>query len=314
MRRICGASVEVTTRPAGSESRVEASRPPEDVLGALRSHRLQDAATTDGHQEEQAPSRRADRDHLLMDGRQVVNGFTADQRVHLERQCQASTAAAAAAIVRSNVPGIPRRSSWRAAVDPSRLSEIASTPAARRLQMASAVNSGVALGATDTENPSRRASAIRSKRSARFSGSPPVRTRCGSGSPNSASRDSRWNASRRVSSPGSALGDRRGAAVTAGEVAGSRDFPVDAQRTFIVDVARMSVSARCAMGKPRTANQPSRSDRWVLFADTWIRGHISRLGGKELALAADCARPRQLTEVRKSRPVGTRLALFAASR
>lgn len=58
----------------------------------------------------------------------------------------------------------------------------------------------------------------------------------------------------------------------------------------------------------------TRSDRWVLFADTWIRGHISRLGGKELALAADCARPRQLTEVRKSRPVGTRLALFAASR
>src|SRR5215468_3737088 len=69
--------------------------------------------------------------------------------------------------------------------------------------MASPVRRGVPLGATDTSNPSRRATAMRSKRSARFSGSPPVRIRWGSGSPKRARARRRSSPSAASSSAGS---------------------------------------------------------------------------------------------------------------
>ena len=118
----------------------------------------------------------------------------------------AATHARAAATVRSKHPGTPRRASCRVASEPSRLSETASTPAGASRSIICSVNSGVALGATDTPKPRARAAAISSKRSGRLSGSPPVKTRCGSGAPKRASRSMRARPSGAVSSAGSGSG------------------------------------------------------------------------------------------------------------
>ena len=81
----------------------------------------------------------------------------------------------------SKQPGTPRIPSWRAAVAPSRLIDMASTPAAFNSPTTSAVSRVVALGATETPSPSPAASRTSAPRSGRLRGSPPVKITCGGG-------------------------------------------------------------------------------------------------------------------------------------
>ena len=105
----------------------------------------------------------------VLDERQIAQRFAADQRVHLKER-PTSCARFAAARVRSKQPRTPRRASCRTAVDPSRLRDIAETPASLSRSTTASVRRGVALGDSETSNPSARAAAMSSNRSARFIG------------------------------------------------------------------------------------------------------------------------------------------------
>ena len=73
-------------QPAWPRRRGEAGDPLEHRLGALGRHRLKDLSAPYVHEEEKTPACRARRDDQVMDCRQVVKGFGADQRVHLKGQ------------------------------------------------------------------------------------------------------------------------------------------------------------------------------------------------------------------------------------
>ena len=96
-----------------------------------------------------------------------------------------------ARMVMSNVPGTPRKPSWRAASEPSMLSDIVWMPAALSAARRSMVMSGVAAGASDAPMPRSVAARTSVSRSGRRRGSPPVKTTWGYGCPKPVTRSSR---------------------------------------------------------------------------------------------------------------------------
>ncbi len=113
-----------------------------------------------------------------------------------------SWAHSAARIVMANVPSTPRRPSWRSGSEPSRLSEIVWIPAAFSEARRSFVRSGVTAGASEAPMPRSVAATTSSSRSGRRSGSPPVKTTWGSGSPKPRTRSRSVLPSSVVSSSG----------------------------------------------------------------------------------------------------------------
>ena len=103
-------------------------------------------------------------------------------------------------MARSKVPATPRKLSCVAASGPSRLIAIRAMPDFLNRSMAFAVSSGVALGVTLVRSPSSTLWRIRSNKSGRLSGSPPVNTI--SGSPNERIWSSKRYPCSLVSSPG----------------------------------------------------------------------------------------------------------------
>ena len=142
-------------------------------------HRRQHFPTSHADKEEQAPSGSAHRQHLLVDSREVVGGLQAHERVDLKRQPVSSRRTRGLERPLEST-GILRIASCRSALEPSRLSEMASTPALRSRSIAPAVSSGVALGGdAESKFTGRRGSARRA--SQRFSASPPVQHRRAAG-------------------------------------------------------------------------------------------------------------------------------------
>ncbi len=95
----------------------------------------------------------------------------------------ASAAWSKAVRVASKVPGTIRMPSWYSVFEASKDSEMAWMPISFIQKIFSLVSSGVTAGASETPIPRDVAAATSSARSGRLSGSPPVITRCGSGSP-----------------------------------------------------------------------------------------------------------------------------------
>ena len=147
MRRSCGASV-VVMMGAGGRLLIPATH---SSTCSARSAEIgcSSCPRPTVTREEKNPPRGAKLRDLFVDGGQIVNGVGAHQRVDLKRQV--NDPRDARGFERPLVGAVDAAiASWRSAFEPSRLSEIASTPAVASASSASCVSSGVALGATDT--------------------------------------------------------------------------------------------------------------------------------------------------------------------